>query len=768
MAAKAAIPAPIDRPLSKAYLREFKGWSTAFPPGVSEPTSLRTMHNCSVAADGSLKIRPGLRHVLSAPFAGDIVGEFEHFYTSDGFKALLFAVRDEPNNRVVFRTAVYNPATQLYDPDPTIGTRFDGATDADLALWSSCTYVRYLQIDNKILALSDNNQPFRLFFVSAFNMTAKVPQAIPVPGLNRETRLTVMQPAASWVSGSQVTIPTAETPTTSTLVSSTSANNQYNFAYFYSMNNEIGETEVSQLTPIRVQRPWAAWVANASDETKSNDQIVAYMPEATWNAAVAAGATSWNLYFLTWSDQSAVPVEGVLLKTIEMAGKTYQQAGWAAHTPLIQPLNQLHPLPSVNNRTNYTEPSKAAQGLVAGDRLVLVRDMGANGARIQWSSNQQGDYLNFSSSKGGGYKTLTSGNLYLPAAVKLWQNPQSADTITVLCAGLDGYGTSYYMNSNSSVTTQTQLTTIMGFEETTATPGTVAPYGCEVLNNALYHPLENNLMKSSASNYNINHAMMADNIANIWSRIPLDDKAKMVSSQMDSSLYYLVNSPVGWYSAAGANGNQVWICDTALSGVWSCWDVVGTSLKKLEVDGLLYMAICSGPNVYVFDPEHDSDDVWDGAEWTEVGIPWEAVTNTQGANRAHDAWAQLQQINVTFGDFSGECVYGIRGKDVNGRMVELSKHYISPIREHDPLERYDLQDFLLCRRIMQQWEFFWRSADFPKNRSYGSVSFVQYRYTPITVNVGYEYGAVETFEYGTPTASFDNGVPLPFADTNKP
>src|SRR5690606_20060438 len=150
-------------------------------------------------------------------------------------------------------------------------------------------------------------------------------------------------------------------------------------------------------------------------------------------------------------------------------------------------------------------------------------------------------------------------------------------------------------------------------------------------------------------------------------------KKKMVSAAMDTHLYYLVRSPLAWNEHGGANGNQVWTCDVAKEGLWSCWDVVGTSLRKMEVDGLLYMCIASGPSIFVFDPEYDHDDVWNGSAWEERGIPWEAVTNTQGANRAHDAWAYLQQVNVTFGNFTGECVYGIRGKDVNGQMVEVTK-----------------------------------------------------------------------------------------------
>ena len=73
-------------------------------------------------------------------------------------------------------------------------------------------------------------------------------------------------------------------------------------------------------------------------------------------------------------------------------------------------------VPNAATRENFTGPSSAAQGLVAGDRLILVYDKN-QAARIKWSSNMMGDYLNFSASKGGGYKTLTSGNLYFPATV---------------------------------------------------------------------------------------------------------------------------------------------------------------------------------------------------------------------------------------------------------------------------------------------------------------------------------------------------------------
>ena len=777
MASKAQTPPPIDKPLARAYLRRFTGWSTAYPPGMSDPTSLRVMHNCSVAPDGSLRIRPGLRRAFDQPLPGDIVGEFEHFYTTGGKKAILFAVRS--GDFVVFRAAVYSAALKVYVVDKSqadMTTHFPGFTDAATRVASTVTYMRYVQIDNKILALPNNGETFRLFWVGA-SPRAKTITAISRPNFSTADRLATMLPAASWISGAQTTVPTEETKTADTLISSDATKNTYNFGYFYSFNNEIGESPASMTSLVKTQRRWSVWKTNAADESKSPDQLVMVIPTATWNAAIAAGAVSWNLYWLTWSDQDSVPVEGVLLQTRGMRNadgtpKTRDVAGWIAHTPLLQGLDGSRALPSATNRDDFSRPLAAANGLVAGDRLVLVYDAD-NQARISWTSNLQGDYLNFSASKGGGFKTLTSGNLYMPISVKLWQNPSSTDTITILCAGVDGSGTSYYMNVNTTVSNQSQSEIIIGFEETSSTPGTTSPFGVEVLNNALYHPLENNLMKSTASNYNINHAPIADPIQNLWSQVKLSDKRAMVSSQLDSTLYYLVRAPeeVAWLDATGYNGNQVWTCDTAISNAWSCWDVQGSSLKRLELDGLLYMGIVSKGCIYVFDQEYDRDDVWNAttSKWGEAGIPWQLVTNTQGANKAHDAWAFLQQANVTFGNFTGECVYGIRGRDRHGQAIEVTKHYVSPQLEgHSPFDRYDQQDFLLVRRYMKEWEFFWQSADKPKNRSYGSIGFVQYRYTPASVNTEYAHGSVETFEYQSNTAMYSNGTPLPYADTAKP
>lgn len=579
------------------------------------------------------------------------------------------------------------------------------------------------------------------------------------------------------------TVPPAETATANTLVSNAPASNIYNFAYFYTISNEIGESAASQVTVIRTQRRWTAWKwegANAAGEPNGTiisnpdlaaDQLVAYMPQAVYDAAKAQGAIAWNLYMLTWSDQEAVPVEGVLLgtKAISAAG-THGSEGWQRNTPALANTGYAAQLPTATNRYNYSKPSSAAQGLVASDRIILVDDPAAP-AVVRWSSNQQGEYTNFTAAKGGGYKTLTSGNLYVPAAVKLWQNPQSVDTLTILCQGVDGQNTGYYM-APATVSSQSEQTSIMGFEETTATPGTVSPYGCEVLNNALYHPLDNELMKSTASNYNINHKPMTDAIVNAWTK--LQNKQRIVSAQHDNRIYFIVHNPDGAALQSGCMGNEIWVYDAMTdASTWSRWLIQASSLRRIEAGGKIYMSVVRPDGIYYLDPAYDRDDVVDPADRSvdTAWIPWRLETNTQGANRAHDAWCHLQQANISLGNFQGRARWGVRFVDIHGKYREYAKDTKDAAETPADGLPWDMLDYLRVGRDVMEWRLFAESI--PGEKSVGQIDFVQYRYTPVSVNVGYEYGEVETFEYGrsqvqaTDRNTF-NGVPLPMADTVRP
>lgn len=61
----------------------------------------------------------------------------------------------------------------------------------------------------------------------------------------------------------------------------------------------------------------------------------------------------------------------------------------------------------------------------------------------------------------------------------------------------------------------------------------------------------------------------------------------------------------------------------------------------------------------------------------------------------------------------------------------------------------------------------------PVKRSFGQINLVVYRYTPVSVNVGYEHGSVETHEYLRGTGAWGQhvtraGVPIPTNDPRRP
>jgi hypothetical protein len=201
--------------------------------------------------------------------------------------------------------------------------------------------------------------------------------------------------------------------------------------------------------------------------------------------------------------------------------------------------------------------------------------------------------------------------------------------------------------------------------------------------------------------------------------------------------------------------------------------VQGHSLRKFEQAGNVSMSLIRPDGIYYFDDAYTSDDyVTDEGDLGSRPIPWSLETNTQGANRAHDAWAYLQQVGLIVGGFTGSMRYGVRGIDLNGKQVNVSKK----LTDNNPVlldgMPFDLEDMLQVRRTMKEWFFFAGSTVDDEDQllhSEGQINLVQYRYAPSTVNTGTEFGSIETFEYGVEgTLNASNGIPLPYIDRARP
>lgn len=728
---------PIDRPLNKSYLREFKGWSTALSPGLSDPSSLRQSENVLIGRDGSARIRPALRNIFGGYWEPTLkfAGVWETYFTDTGDKAILFPMRDAAGVWT-FHSSTYTAG--VYSAPETLAAA--GFTDgADATFTAATNHVKMLQIDNKIFVLSDTEPLFIINVGATKSVKTFDPSLVDTPVVPVQTETGVVIPSGT-------------------------ANK---FLVFITYTNELGETLPSPIVTDFIDKLSAVWA--------SGDKITITPDAGDLAAAIADGATGYNVYYAEWATTGVAPVEAL------QVGVNISAASFDITPAALSSAMSSRILPNPNDINTARAPI-CGNGLVAADRLVLVKDAD-NSARVRWTSNEAGFYGSNDLAHGGGYKTLTHGELQIPAAVALWQNPQSVDTLTILNEGVDSYSTSYYM-SPATITSQSETTQVMGFEQTNGTPGTVSPFGVKAYNNGLYHPLDDMLMKSSANNYNITHKNMTELIRDRWQ--PLRNKHRIHVEEYDGRLYYVVDNPDGVSNEAGdaapdgCRGNEIWVLDAMNAsdggGAWSRFLIPAYELKKIELNGRIYMGVVRPESIYFLDElawmdEHEGVD-------TDTAIPWFLQTNTQGVNRTHDQDARLQQVSPTVGNFFGTCRYGISAWNIHGKPVDINKVYRQPVLvdfTENPLP-WDHIDHLQVREDVMEFYFNAGSVtdkDGVVQPSYGQISNVMYRFMLNSKNVGYERGSVQTEEYRNAGSIWQrrtaiNGIPIPEVDPRRP
>ncbi len=734
MAKGAATPPPIDRPLSKAYLREFKGWSTSLSPGLSDPSTLRQSENVLIGRDGSARIRPALRNAFE-DWADDgyvFAGVWEtYFALGEGDvveKRILFPARDEDGTWLFF-SSTYQDG-RYTAPESLSAAGFTSGSSATFG--PETNHVKMLQIDNKIFVLSDA-EPLFIISVTPGNQYVKVFGDI------------VDVPVVPVITDTGLEIPDTSDPA-------------FRFLVFITYTNEIGETAPSPIVTNTIDKMTAMWA--------SGDKITVTPDNTDRLAAIAAGATGYNVYFAEWAVTGVAPVEAV------QVGYNVTSAAFDITPALLMSASGSRLLPNPND-INTANPPTCSNGIVAADRLVLVGD-GENSARVRWSANETGFYGSMDSAHGAGYKTLTHGELQIPSAVVLWQNPQSVDTLTVVNQGVDSYSTCYYM-APATITSQSETTQVMGFEQTNGTPGTVSPFGVKTYNNAFYHPLDDHLMKSTANNYNISHKSMTEAIRDRWQL--LRNKHRIHCEEFDGRLYFVVDNPDGIDVPDGCRGNEIWVLDAMNAsdggGAWSRFLIPAYELKRIELNGRIYMGVVRPESIFFLDELAWMDESPTGTS----AIPWFLQTNTQGVNRAHDQDSRLQQVSPTFGNFFGTARYGISAWNIDGKPIDKNKVYRQDVEvdfSENPLP-WDHEDSLLIREGVQEFYFNAGSVEVDGEvlPSYGQISLVQYRMMPLSTNIGYERGSVETYEYMNAGNAWQrrtaiNGIPIPEVDPRRP
>jgi hypothetical protein len=209
-------------------------------------------------------------------------------------------------------------------------------------------------------------------------------------------------------------------------------------------------------------------------------------------------------------------------------------------------------------------------------------------------------------------------------------------------------------------------------------------------------------------------------------------------------------------------------------GAWSRFMIPAYEVKRIELNGRIHMGVVCPDSIYYLD-----ELAWMDEHPTETtAIPWFLQSNTQGVNRQHDQDSHLQQVTPTFGNFFGTCRYGISAWNIHGKPVDKTKVYRQPVEvdfSENPLP-WDHEDSLSVREGIQEFYFNAGSvedADGNVLPSYGQISNVQYRMMPLSTNIGYERGSIETYEYQNAGAAWQrrtaiNGVPIPEIDPRRP
>ena len=213
---------------------------------------------------------------------------------------------------------------------------------------------------------------------------------------------------------------------------------------------------------------------------------------------------------------------------------------------------------------------------------------------------------------------------------------------------------------------------------------------------------------------------------------------------------------------------------------WSRWTVQGISLRRVEYKDQLYLGMLTDRGLMIFDPSSFVDDArLLGGTLTTAPISWSFETNILGANSRRDMAVNLRKATLHLGDWYGTMEWGIRGMDLYGRVLERKKlyqtiqdtPYITDERIDDGDDLGDTKDELQTDASLIEWTLFANSS--PGKTSYGQIDMARFMFSPLSTNVGYNLGDIDTVEYSRNVMRGNdgytqNGIPVPRQDTRRP
>lgn len=421
--------------------------------------------------------------------------------------------------------------------------------------------------------------------------------------------------------------------------------------YGITYNSTVGETALSPIRTISVDKIRDQWSGDGSDK------IIITDPNTR-----PAGAQSWNLYIaLAMPGGIVQPADMLpLMRGIDITVDTFTDDGSLA----IGLSDGTGPV------VNGTAGPKAKYGVEIEGRAFLygIKDRPYD---LMIGGNP-GHEKDFSPTHGGYTLTLNAGTNYYPMSVVGFRNGQGMPAITVMFSNTQGLSKQSIVEQQTITVGDTSFVVWGAAEQNYGAAGVSSPYGVVTYKGGLYFPSTDGIMRGNtqASLQNVlSFERISDPVLNEVNTIKTDKLENIVGTAWNNRVYWTI--PARGFS----HNNEILVYDVSRRD-GECWYLYEIESQWLGVvspqDSSSFVYVCQGNQIYRLQQVYVAQD--ETPDGLTKAFPVELTTALIGSNTAHDGFFAVVQVVFYLLNFLGTVDLTVTYRDYqSGRMISRTK-----------------------------------------------------------------------------------------------
>lgn len=433
----------------------------------------------------------------------------------------------------------------------------------------------------------------------------------------------------------------------------------FNIYYAFTWSGSIGETELSPITTISINRTRDQWQTGSAASIKLTRPV----------GSPPAGARYWNLYIALAATTGSIQPEDMLQLAVKL---DLTQTEFVDDGALSINLSSVPPL------TNSTDGPKVNQGIVENGNPILFDDED-NPYNI-WIGGGGLNALSFAVADGGYRAEPEKGTNFYPTTIIGFRTGQGAPALNVLFSNTEGLSKQSILQQQV-VNYGDQSFTVWGVtEQHYGAAGVAAP------NSAINY--NGKLMFLSTDGFQ--SAQTQASLQNVMSIVP-------ISSPLDDYVRGIKNSAMPAVNGAGWNNKFMWLVPNAGFDTPQQILILDTNNKGVDGQGAWYTMDIAAQWIGVISPQTDpafvylsigtktyklltSITTYDTKEGTSVPFNTGATGALVGmGSQAHNTWqADVQTMFYVMG-LIGDITVGVRYRNQNGKLKTKTKTYHGPV-----------------------------------------------------------------------------------------